>query len=673
MSGSIYVKLFEPAASAKKKTTVAALATAGQQPPVDLAYVKRKLQSQREKSVSQLESLGRMFLENFSECTGISAHYAATDRDAAGIIGDAVGAGARLFANNSGTVQEIEESLGAVGVKISYNYLEDRNIAENRLGHPWLFPENCCDPAEDWFSVSKKFPLPGGSSTKRCYDATALIGVNSAAAADGTMFLLQHTSNIEKLLRSRRIVFLVAMEKIVSDQKQARFQTAWAGNFGLQNILLNLQKDTVDKRDSRQPLFPLKKTELKHGDSGPEITVIVLDNGRTSLLKTPYQQVLHCISCRSCMRECPTYKFFGKEKGRYPQLYLFNFLLGKIGDIDLCSFCNNCSYECPVGIDIAKMNSLVKARAHGAFYRAKTRLLGNAELLGAVTRATAPFAGTVFANPVFKLMTEKSVGIHRKRQLPVYDKEPIRRYPRLEKPSRKILYYAGCWAGFFEHSVYNSTLQVFNRLGIELEVVRSRCCGLPLIASGEVEAAKKKAALLVEEFSRLDAQADIITTCPSCSLALKKDYIDLGVKGAEQIGGRVVDIFQYLLDLPEIKNGKVTFRECGARLAYHLPCHQRVQDLGGVAIDALRLIPGLEVHDVNRGCCGISGAWGQKKQFYDYSMVTGGEVFAGIDPSQYSAVATECGTCSLQMAHGTGMDVVHPITVIADHLQEYKS
>jgi len=47
-------------------------------------------------------------------------------------------------------------------------------------------------------------------------------------------------------------------------------------------------------------------------------------------------------------------------------------------------------------------------------------------------------------------------------------------------------------------------------------------------------------------------------------------------------------------------------------------------------------------------------------------MMIGGEVFDAIDEKKYSAITTECGTCKLQMVHGTGMETIHPITLLAD-------
>lgn len=666
MKKNICAKLFEPSTSIKKRAALACLSTGVENKPIDIEYIKQELKQQRQKSVVRMRELAEQFLDVLQTVGGGTCHYAKSGRDAAAIVKQAIGDTHHVFANNSGTVQEISDSLTEQGIEVSYNYLAEHSIPENRVNYPWLQPEFSCDVHEDWFSTQKRFHFNGESKPQLQYKTTALIGVNSASASDGTLFLLQHSSNIEKLLQAKRIVFLIGLEKLVENQEQAKFQTRWAGNFGLRNLILSLEKKKAEGSPRVEKVANLA-TESASG--GPEVTFIVLDNGRTNLLGTEFESVLHCISCRSCMRECPTYKFFGKQYGRYPQQYLFYYLIGKLSNIDLCSFCNNCSYECPVGIDVAKMNSLAKGRAHNRLSRLKTRLLGNAELLAGSTKLMHPLSEPLFANDHFKVLLDKTVGIHRNRQLPVYDKIRKREHKSQQGKAKTLIYYAGCWASFFEHEVYNATVKFFECLGYELIIAANKCCGLPLIASGEITAAKKKANALVPKLLELDQETDIITSCPSCSLALKKDYRDLGIDGADKLESRVYDVLEYILSLEEVKGGEVKFRDCDEKLAYHLPCHQRVQDLGHVAIEVLKLIPGLSVEDVDRGCCGISGAWGQKKQFYDYSMVTGNEVFEPINENGFTAVATECGTCKLQMVHGTGLKTLHPILLLADHVK----
>ena len=665
MKDDIYAKLLEPSYDSKQKDFLKHYSGDGKPIKPDIESVKNRLKSQRTKNVRDIQRSAAKFQKAIAACESIQTYFADNDDEASKIIKKVIGDKKKVYINNSGTVQEISDTLQNQGIELLPTYFTDETIKENRFQHSWELPDLKFQPVENWFSIQKKIRICNRSDDISYFDATALIGVNSAASNDGTLFLLQHSSNIEKLLKSEQIIFLVGLEKIVENQEEAKFQTRWAGNFGLQYVLMNLEK-TADTETPNQDKTDTGFT--RNSKSHPKITVIILDNGRSKLLDTPFEDVLHCISCRSCISGCPNYKFFGKSLGRYPQQYLFLFLIGKIDNIDLCSYCNNCSFDCPVGIDLAKMNSLAKGIAHSPLKRAQNRLLGNPEMLAYLTKAVLPFARHLSKNRVVKLVAEKTIGIHRDRPLPVYDKIKIVDLKnQKEKHNKKpLIYYPGCWANFFEHDVYNATQKLFGLINYQLIVPTTKCCGLPLIASGEIESARKKADMVANQMSKIYPNADIITTCPSCSLALKKDYVDLAIPGAEALSKRVYDVQEYIFNLEEIKTGRLKFKRSNATIGYHLPCHQRVQNLNQAAMNILELIPGLSVSEIDRGCCGISGTFGQKKKTYHYSMETGREMFNDIEEKDYTMICTECGPCKMQIVHGSQKKTVHPITLLAN-------
>jgi len=99
-------------------------------------------------------------------------------------------------------------------------------------------------------------------------------------------------------------------------------------------------------------------------DGPEEMYVILLDNGRTSLLAQKDQrQGLYCIRCGACLNACPVYKNIGGHTYNTPYS-------GPIGSIITphlrgmedfkhlsyaSSLCGKCSEVCPVKIDIHKM------------------------------------------------------------------------------------------------------------------------------------------------------------------------------------------------------------------------------------------------------------------------------------------------------------------------------
>ncbi len=101
------------------------------------------------------------------------------------------------------------------------------------------------------------------------------------------------------------------------------------------------------------------------GDTdGPEnYHVVILDNGRTALLGTPFREALRCIRCGACMNHCPVYGAVGGHA--YGFVYP-----GPIGAVinpaiiglkeaahlpNASTFCGRCESVCPMKIPLPKL------------------------------------------------------------------------------------------------------------------------------------------------------------------------------------------------------------------------------------------------------------------------------------------------------------------------------
>ncbi len=98
-------------------------------------------------------------------------------------------------------------------------------------------------------------------------------------------------------------------------------------------------------------------------DGPEEMYVILLDNGRTNLLRKEVRESMYCIRCGSCLNACPVYKNIGGHA--YGATYS-----GPIGSVITphlngmaeykhlsyaSSLCGNCTEVCPVKINIHEM------------------------------------------------------------------------------------------------------------------------------------------------------------------------------------------------------------------------------------------------------------------------------------------------------------------------------
>ncbi|GAA4464024.1 hypothetical protein GCM10023093_13600 [Nemorincola caseinilytica] len=101
----------------------------------------------------------------------------------------------------------------------------------------------------------------------------------------------------------------------------------------------------------------------KETDGPDEMYVILLDNGRTGLLRKEVRESMYCIRCGSCLNACPVYKNIGGHA--YGTTYS-----GPIGSVVsphmagmneykhlsyASSLCGNCTEVCPLKINIHEM------------------------------------------------------------------------------------------------------------------------------------------------------------------------------------------------------------------------------------------------------------------------------------------------------------------------------
>jgi L-lactate dehydrogenase complex protein LldF len=100
----------------------------------------------------------------------------------------------------------------------------------------------------------------------------------------------------------------------------------------------------------------------REGDSdGPQKTVFVLvDNGRSALLGSAYEDMLRCIRCGACMNHCPVYFSLGGHAWDwvYPGPMgsvltpLFRGLESAVEQPHATTGCGQCADVCPVGIPL---------------------------------------------------------------------------------------------------------------------------------------------------------------------------------------------------------------------------------------------------------------------------------------------------------------------------------
>jgi L-lactate dehydrogenase complex protein LldF len=177
-----------------------------------------------------------------------------------------------------------------------------------------------------------------------------ITGANFIVAETGTAVVLENEGN-GRLVSSlpRCHVVVVGVEKLVERLADAAFLVE---QLSLAAIARELPS-----------YVSWISGPARDGDDGPEeLVVVVVDAGRRALVGTPYEEVLSCIRCGSCLNVCPVYTKVGGHA--YGAVYsgpigavLSPLLAGMQPDQgrrlpSLSSLCGACTEACPVGIPL---------------------------------------------------------------------------------------------------------------------------------------------------------------------------------------------------------------------------------------------------------------------------------------------------------------------------------
>jgi L-lactate utilization protein LutB len=398
----------EPAAGKRPAAAVAARKESW----LDLESLKSQLGEMRRHCRDHETWLLEKYKENLAQFPGIQWTVAPDSARAASYIKQIAGPTGIVSINKSSVVvNELRPQLQAVGLKTYVRYFEAFEKFENQIKDYWGLPRLDEKGLVASFDVAKTITHFGSGPLR---DYVAVVGVNAVAADDGSIFFLQHMSNISKdLEQAKKIVLVVTPEKVVPDRAAALLQTRSMGVFGLESVLLGLESKAAEKYDfDALPAIP--------GDH--EVHVLILDNGRTEMFADAYRDLFLCIDCRACSRQCAIGQHMDIEGMNWtPKNYLLGFLQGWVESTEACLHCGCCRVECPVDIDIPAL--IWKARfehyaRHGRGW--KKRLLDKPELLAKMGSMTAPVSNWANDLSVCKWAMEAVVGIHRDAPRPTF-------------------------------------------------------------------------------------------------------------------------------------------------------------------------------------------------------------------------------------------------------------
>ncbi|MGF1878608.1 anaerobic glycerol-3-phosphate dehydrogenase subunit C [Photobacterium frigidiphilum] len=391
-----------------------------------------------------------------------------------------------------------------------------------------------------------------------------------------------------------------------------------------------------------------------------------------------------CIKCTVCTVYCPVAKAnpeFPGPKQCGPDGERLRIKSPEFYDetLKLCTNCKRCETACPSGVKIGDMIAVARDEHAKMPLNIKTIrdfVLSHTDLMGSIATPFAPIVNTITSiKPVKKIM-HKTIGVHDHKSLPKYSHGTFRRWYKQNCTSQalypqQVHYFHGCFVNYNHPQLGKDFVKVMNAMSIGVQLLdKEKCCGVPLIANGFFDKAKKNAKLNVRNFEAAIEKYDssIVSTSSTCSFTLREEYPHVLKVDNANVADKIEYVTRFLLR--HFMNGNTPkMKPINKKIVYHTPCH--LERTGGnlYTIELLKMIPGLEVVVLDSQCCGLAGTYGFKTENYDTSIAIGENLFKQIRQSNADFAITDCETCKWQIEENTQLETIHPISLLAMAIQ----
>jgi L-lactate dehydrogenase complex protein LldF len=349
--------------------------------PEELQVMRQRAHTVRAQTIANLETLLKQFIHN-AQANGFIIHQAVDATQAVRAVLDiAQDTNARLIVKSKtmvGEEIELNETLQRTGLTVIESDLGEYivQLRGERPAHI-ITPAVHLRRGDVARTFTEKLGVPYNEDiptmtaiARQVLRQTFLqadigvSGVNFGIAESGTLCLLTNEGNGRMVTTLPRVhIALMGVERLLPSLAD-----------------LALMLELLPRSATGQKLTVY--TGLIHGPrrpqdpEGPEQRhLILVDNGRRSLLGSPLEEALYCIRCGACLNACPVFRELGGHAyvGAHGQATAYPGPIGSVVSPGLLGFsefgnlaratslCGACKEACPVDIDLPRM--LLRIRA----------------------------------------------------------------------------------------------------------------------------------------------------------------------------------------------------------------------------------------------------------------------------------------------------------------------
>jgi FAD/FMN-containing dehydrogenase/Fe-S oxidoreductase len=396
---------------------------------------------------------------------------------------------------------------------------------------------------------------------------------------------------------------------------------------------------------------------------------------------------------------CPSYRATLDERhstrGRANALRLaMSGQLAKVWDdpetletLHLCLSCKACKSECPSNVDVARLKAEYLAQSYRAAGRKPlaAKAFGRVRALSRLGSAMPGMANALMGLAPVRVVLEKVLGIDRRRSMPRYERSLYRQLPGTGSAdargthAARVVLFPDCFMTYNEPRIGLAAAEVLQKLGYEVILPKTGCCGRSLISTGlldeAISAADEVLAQLREQIEDDDVAA-IVVAEPSCLSAFKDDYLQLKCKAPlllrQKLAAKAMLIEEFVEEWWEKHPVRPAPRGDGdgRPVLLHAHCHQKSLWTAETSAKLLRRLCGPRLRVLDTGCCGLAGSFGFTADRYELSMKIGElSLLPLVREAPADAIIVAPGTsCRHQIHDGAARQALHPIELVRELL-----
>ena len=383
-----------------------------------------------------------------------------------------------------------------------------------------------------------------------------------------------------------------------------------------------------------------------------------------------------CHGCRRCVSLCnsfPTLFDLVDESDTMEVDGVAKEDYGKV--VDHCYLCDLCYLtKCPYvpphewNVDFPHLMLRAKALKHKKGESSfRDKLLTSTDMVG--TLAGIPVVAEVVnaanKNKVARKAMDRVLGVHPDAIVPEYHSKTLRKrladhesnneIEATEQTKGKVALFATCYGNRNAPDITADMVSLFEHNGIPVTLAeKEQCCGMPKMELGDLESVEKSMEANIPQLAKLvDEGWDLVAPVPSCVLMFKQELPLLFPDNPDvkKVQNAFFDPFEYFMLRHKAGKLKTDFKQSLGKVAYHVPCHQRVQQIGLKTKEMLALVPDTSVEVIER-CSGHDGTYAVKSEFHEISMKICKPVVNKVKQAEVDHYISDCPMAGDQIQNG---------------------